>query len=169
MARLISKVVAGRGISVARQSVQEGYFLARARIHQDMSHHLRRQTKEMSPILPSGLLTINQVQVSLIDQRRGLQGVAGVFPQHVAMGQTMELPGKHRQTIPSLPICLPRSKPPVAGSLPPKTESLRASVPRMPKYTTPVCSSHGLRKTCSPARAFSDTHVTVVSKIPKSS
>jgi hypothetical protein len=38
-------------------------------------------------VLPPHIARINQAQVSLIHQSRGLQRVAGMFPAHVAMRQ----------------------------------------------------------------------------------
>ncbi len=54
------------------------------RIHQNPPHQLRADGEEMGAVLPVHLLAAQQFQVGLVDQCRGLQGVAGALPEHVA-------------------------------------------------------------------------------------
>jgi hypothetical protein len=44
----------------------------------------------MGTVLPAWVCLVGQAQVSLIDQCRGLQYVAGTFCAHLAMGQATE-------------------------------------------------------------------------------
>jgi hypothetical protein len=65
---------------------------ARAReIDQDAPHQLRRHREEMRAILPPHLARINQPQIGLVDQRRGLQRVARLLAVHVVSGQSAQL------------------------------------------------------------------------------
>jgi hypothetical protein len=59
-------------------------------VDQNMSHNLRRRRKEVSTILPLDFFLIHESQVCLIDQCRGLQGVGGILPGHVAPGQSLQ-------------------------------------------------------------------------------
>jgi hypothetical protein len=60
-------------------------------LHQDPPHHLGRDREKMGAILPPHALVIHQTQVSFIDQRRGLEAVAGALAPHVTAGQAVEL------------------------------------------------------------------------------
>jgi hypothetical protein len=57
-------------------------------VHQDTPHELRRNTIKLGPVLPSGVSLIDQSQVSLVNQRGGLQRMAFTFPPQVIIGQT---------------------------------------------------------------------------------
>src|SRR5688572_15879589 len=63
----------------------------RARVvNQDAAHHLRSHAEEMCAVLPGHLSLINQTQVSLMDQGRGLQCVIGAFASEIITCQTAE-------------------------------------------------------------------------------
>ena len=53
-------------------------------IDQDPAHDLRRDAKEVRPILPIDLSLIDEPQVDLIYQRRRLQGVVGPLAAKLA-------------------------------------------------------------------------------------
>ncbi len=44
-------------------------------IHEDLSHHLRRQRKEMNSALPISRLAVYQTEVGFMDQSGCLQGM----------------------------------------------------------------------------------------------
>ena len=44
----------------------------------------------MGAVLPGDLLRINQPEVGLVDQRRGLQGVSGAFLPHKTFGNAAQ-------------------------------------------------------------------------------
>ncbi|MCG3159884.1 MAG: hypothetical protein JMDDDDMK_00909 [Acidobacteria bacterium] len=52
-------------------------------INQYAPHRLSRDAEEMRPVLPRDVLVINQLQVSLVDQRRCLQRVSFALVAHV--------------------------------------------------------------------------------------
>src|SRR5262249_55506782 len=64
-------------------------------IHQDAPHQLSRDRKEVRAALPLNVARVNQSQVCLIDQRRGLQRYAVSFApallSHVALRQPAQL------------------------------------------------------------------------------
>jgi hypothetical protein len=60
-------------------------------IDQYPSHRLRRDRKEMPSILPSCLSLIDQLQVGLMYQRRGLQGVPGPLTPEIGGSATPKL------------------------------------------------------------------------------
>jgi hypothetical protein len=44
-------------------------------IHEDLPHHLRRQSKEMNSALPVGRLAVHQAKISFMNQSGCLQGM----------------------------------------------------------------------------------------------
>ena len=48
-------------------------------IHQDAPHQLSRDRKEVRAVLPLNVARVDQPQIGLIDQRRGLQRYAVSF------------------------------------------------------------------------------------------
>ena len=60
-------------------------------IHQDPPHQAGGDGEELRAILPVRLALFHQLQVRLVDQRGGLQGVVRPFAAHVAGGQAMQL------------------------------------------------------------------------------
>ncbi len=59
-------------------------------LDQDVAHQLRRNAEEMGAVLPSNILPIDQSQISLVDQCRGLQGVVAAFARHPAFSQPVQ-------------------------------------------------------------------------------
>src|SRR6185295_13246642 len=59
-------------------------------IDQNPPHHLRGYAKEMSAVLPAHLCLIDQSQVSLVNQRCGLQGVTWALEPQVAIGHATQ-------------------------------------------------------------------------------
>jgi hypothetical protein len=60
-------------------------------IHEDAPHRLRGYRVEVSSILPSHILVVDESQISLVDQRRGLQGMVGALAAHVIASQPAQL------------------------------------------------------------------------------
>ena len=60
-------------------------------VHEDAPHRLSGHRKEMGAILPAHALVVDQAQVGFVDQRGGLQAVAGPLALHVVVRQTVEL------------------------------------------------------------------------------
>jgi len=48
-------------------------------IDKDAAHQLGRDAEEMRAVLPVYVSLINEPEISLIDERRGLQRMAGTF------------------------------------------------------------------------------------------
>src|SRR5574341_1730686 len=63
-----------------------GAAFGAGQIHQDAAHDLRGKDQKMGAVLPLDALVINQPQISLIDERRGLQQVSGILTRHVPLG-----------------------------------------------------------------------------------
>ena len=61
------------------------------KLHQNPSHQLGRDGKEMGAVLPINLTGIDQSKISLIDEGTGLQDVAGSLPGHVVVSQLVQL------------------------------------------------------------------------------
>ena len=59
-------------------------------VDEDAAHGLRRHRKEMGAVLPLHALVVDQPHVGFVDQRRGLQAVAGALALHVVVRQTVE-------------------------------------------------------------------------------
>ena len=64
---------------------------AACRLHQDPSHHLRRQSEEVRAIPPFDAIDVDQPQVRLVHQRRRLQRMIRPLLAHIAPGETVEL------------------------------------------------------------------------------
>jgi hypothetical protein len=64
-------------------------------INQDLSHQACGNTQKVPTILPMNSGLLNQPQVSLIHQRRGLQEVTGFFPANVFMCELVQLVINH--------------------------------------------------------------------------
>ena len=60
-------------------------------IHQDVPHQLRRHRQELRPVLPVHLGLVDQLQISLVHQRRGLQGMSLPLKLHVVPGGAAKL------------------------------------------------------------------------------
>ena len=60
-------------------------------IDHDAAHQLRGDGKEMGAVLPMRMGLVRELKVSVVEQRGGLQGVAGSLPAHVMVRQTLEL------------------------------------------------------------------------------
>ncbi len=52
-------------------------------IHEDLPHGAGRHTEEVSAVLPLDALLVDELEVRLVDQGRGLKGVAGALPPHL--------------------------------------------------------------------------------------
>jgi hypothetical protein len=52
-------------------------------INQETSHYLRRDSKEVSPILPVDPRLVHQTEIGFMNQSRRLQSVIGTFPAEV--------------------------------------------------------------------------------------
>jgi hypothetical protein len=59
-------------------------------VHQDASHELARQGKEVSAILPMHMSLINQSHVGFVDQSRSLQSVTTILPPHVMVSKPVQ-------------------------------------------------------------------------------
>ena len=55
-------------------------------IHQDVAHQPGGHAEELCPALPIHLRMIHQLEIGFVDQRGGLQGMAGALLAHVAVG-----------------------------------------------------------------------------------
>jgi hypothetical protein len=65
-------------------------------VHQDVAHQSRHR-QELGPVLPVHMGLIHQLQVRLVHQSGGLQGVALALHPHVMAGDTPQLPFHLRQ------------------------------------------------------------------------
>jgi hypothetical protein len=61
-------------------------------IHQDMPHQPRGHAQELRPVLPVHLRLVHQLEIGLVHQRGGLQGVALPLHPHVAVGDAPQFP-----------------------------------------------------------------------------
>ena len=59
-----------------------------SRIHQDATHHVRADRKEMGPILPSDVPGSHEPNVRLINEGGGLQGLAATLAAHALVRET---------------------------------------------------------------------------------
>ena len=59
-------------------------------IDQNAPHNLRRDREEVRTIGPLHVLLIHETNVSFIDERGGLKGVALSFPAHVAARESVQ-------------------------------------------------------------------------------
>ena len=65
--------------------------LAPGDVDEDVSHQSRGNREEMSAILPSHFLPVDQSQVGLVHQGRRLQDVPGPFTCHIGRGHPVKL------------------------------------------------------------------------------
>jgi hypothetical protein len=70
-----------------------------AEIHQNPPHQLSRHTQKVCSILPLHMPDIDQLQVDLIDERRGLKRMLGPLSCHVTAGHGVQLPVNHGQEL----------------------------------------------------------------------
>src|SRR5215510_12642861 len=68
-----------------------GVVARASEIDQYAAHDLCRDGEEVRPVLPLNILPIDQPDESLIDQRRGLKGMARPLSYHVSTSQTMQV------------------------------------------------------------------------------
>jgi len=61
-------------------------------VHQNPPHQAGSHGQEMRPILPRNLVGINQPDVGLVDERRGLKTMAGSLPCEASSGDQVEFP-----------------------------------------------------------------------------
>ena len=67
---------------------------------QDPPHCLRRSGKKMAPAVPVlGLSRLHESEIGLVDQRRGLEGLPRMLPDHQFRCQPVELGVQQRQQI----------------------------------------------------------------------
>ena len=66
-------------------------------LHQDPAHGFGRRGKEMGAILPRRLAIGPEPQPGLVDQRGGLQGLAGRLLGHLVRGESAQLFVNQRQ------------------------------------------------------------------------
>ena len=59
-------------------------------IHQDATHHLRRDRKEVGAALPPDVLKTDQTQVSFVHQRCSLHGLVRALVAHVAVSNAAQ-------------------------------------------------------------------------------
>jgi hypothetical protein len=60
-------------------------------VDEDSSHHLRGDAIELRAILPLPLALIDEAHVCLVDEGRGLQGMAGVLAPHGGCRSSVKL------------------------------------------------------------------------------
>jgi hypothetical protein len=60
-------------------------------VDEDAAHDLRGDGEELRAVLPGDVLPVNQPQVSLVDERRGLQGLGVALVLEVRGGQPPQL------------------------------------------------------------------------------
>src|ERR1700687_1422936 len=84
-------------------SALAGFFPARV-VHQNLAHQSCRHSKEMRAALPCRIRLIDQPHVSLVDQRRWLQGVPLAFFAQVAGGKLAEFPVDERRKLIKSPL-----------------------------------------------------------------
>jgi hypothetical protein len=59
-------------------------------IHQDPPHHLCGNGKEVRPVVPADVFRVHQAKIRFVQQRRGLECVAGLLPLHMAVGDAVQ-------------------------------------------------------------------------------
>jgi hypothetical protein len=64
----------------------EGAALARV-IDQKAAHHPRPDGDEVGPALPARAGLVDQLEVGLVHERGGLEGVSGALAAHIGAGQ----------------------------------------------------------------------------------
>lgn len=60
-------------------------------VHQDLAHRPGRHSEEMGTILPSVVPYVNQLQVGLVHEGRGLQRMPVPFSRKIYSGQALQL------------------------------------------------------------------------------
>ena len=91
---IIGAIGAEDGCGVERDmlGVRAALHVAAPRmVDEDAAHRLGRDGEEMGAVLPVHALVIDQPHVGFVDQRRGLQAVAGALALHVVARQAVEL------------------------------------------------------------------------------
>jgi hypothetical protein len=68
-------------------------------IHEQVAHDARRDREEVCAVLPFEVLLVDEAQVSFVDERRRLQGVARGLPAQVAPGDAAQFVVDHRQQL----------------------------------------------------------------------
>lgn len=68
-------------------------------VDQNVPHHLGCHSKKVRPILPRRVLMIYQTDECLVDERRSLQGVTGIFAGQVMPGQPPQLSVNERNQL----------------------------------------------------------------------
>jgi hypothetical protein len=63
-----------------------------SRIHEDTAHETGGHGQKMRPVLPVHPPDVDQAQIRLVHERRGLEAVPGALPGHAALRDPMELP-----------------------------------------------------------------------------
>ena len=61
-------------------------------IDENSSHYVRRDGKEVCPVLPVAICFPNQAEVNFVDERRRLQRMVRTLLFHVVRRKTSELP-----------------------------------------------------------------------------
>jgi hypothetical protein len=80
-------------------------------LDEDPSHHLRRQSQKVRPILELDAIDVDQPEVRLVHQRRRLQRMIRSLLAHVTLCQTMELVIDERhEPVEGRPVALRRGE-----------------------------------------------------------
>ena len=83
--------------SETRRAPPPRFWKRRARVvDEDASHQLRGDAVEVRAVLPADVLLVYQPEVGFVNQRGGLQCVAGALPADVLAGQPAQLPVDQR-------------------------------------------------------------------------
>lgn len=69
--------------------------VAAGMVHQDATHELGRNGKEMGAALPMHTLAAGKFHICLIDERCGLQAVAGPLVRHIVAREAAQLSVNH--------------------------------------------------------------------------
>ena len=68
-------------------------------VNKNTPHRFGRRGKEMSLVVPIGLVVAAQAEPGFVDQRRGLEGLAGSFSRHLLRSQSAQLVIYQRQPL----------------------------------------------------------------------
>ena len=71
----------------------------RERVDEDAAHHLRGHAEEVRAVLPAHLRLVDEPEVRLVDEGRGLEGVADALAPQVAGGEPPQLRVDERQQV----------------------------------------------------------------------
>jgi hypothetical protein len=63
---------------------------ASSAVEQDVAHDLCRDGKEMRPVLPSHVVDVDELEVGLVDEGRGLHGVPSALVLHLVSSDATE-------------------------------------------------------------------------------